>query len=186
MLFWGAFLETNSLFAANPQIAVKSNLVWAATATPNLALEVGVGRKWTLQLGYGINAWSAINQEARMRHWLVVPEVRFWPCNRFVGHFVGIEALGGEFNAGKFNLPLYKWEDLSNYRLEGWMVGAGLMYGYHVPIAEHWNFEAVVGAGYIYFDYNRFPCAECGAALGRANWHYIGLTKVGLSFLYMF
>lgn len=161
-------------------------MVLIALVAPNLAMEFGVGKKSTLQLGYGINAWSAIGQDARMRHWLVIPEYRYWFCHRFVGHFIGVEALGGEFNAGAFDIPLYKWDDLENYRLEGWTVGAGLMYGYQVPMSAHWNFEAVIGLGYMYFDYDKYPCAECGTAQGRGNWHYLGLTKLGLSFLYLF
>lgn len=180
------FAPLTSAKAANPQIALKTNLVWAATATPNIGMEVGLARKWTLQAAYGINAWSAIGQEARMRHWLVVPEVRYWPCNRFVGHFVGLQTLGGQFNAGAYQIPLYKWNDLRDYRLEGWMIGAGLLYGYQVPMSEHWNFEAAIGVGYVYFDYDRYPCAECGTVQGRGNWHYVGLTKLGVSFMYLF
>lgn len=186
LLVIGSFGRFDLLRAANPQIALKTNLVWDATASPNIALEVGLARRWTLQTAFGINAWSAIGQQTRMRHWLVVPEARYWFCNRFVGHFIGVEALGGQFNAGAFKLPLYKWDDLRDYRLEGWMLGGGVVYGYQVPMSPHWNFEAAIGVGYIYFDYDRYPCAECGTTQGRSNWHYVGLTKVGLSFMYLF
>lgn len=186
ILLGGAFLKTNTLHAANPQIALKTNLVWDATASPNLALEVGVARRWTVQLGYGINAWGALTQDTRIRHWALIPEVRYWTCNRFVGHFIGLELIGGEFNLGKMDPFLYKWDDLKNYRLEGWMAGAGFMYGYQVPMSPHWNFEAVIGVGYVYHNYERYPCAECGTAQGRADWNYLGITKLGLSFMYLF
>lgn len=186
LIVGGAFFRCGFLRAEGPQIALKSNLVWAATATPNLAMEAGVAPKWTLQLGYGINAWSAIGQQARMRHWLVVPEARYWFCNRFVGHFIGLEALGGQFNAGAYTIPLYKWDDLAKYRLEGWMVGGGLLYGYQVPLSRNWNLEAGLGVGYVYFDYDEYPCAECGTVQGHGHWHYVGLTKLSLSLIYLF
>lgn len=180
------FFDGSCVRAEGAQVGLKTNLVWDATATPNLGLEVGLSPKTTLQLAYGFNNWSWFRDDKKMKHWLLVPEFRYWFCQRFVGHFIGVQALGGEFNAGAYQLPLYRWDDLANNRLEGWMVGGGLMYGYHLPLSRHWNMETALGLGYIYFDYDEYPCTECGTIQGHGHWHYVGLTKLSLSFIYLF
>lgn len=172
--------------SGKPQVAVKTNLLQDAATTPNIGLEVGVAPHWTLQLSYGLNNWAYFDKYKSARHWVVSPEARYWFCHRFMGHFLGVEALGGEMNIGQWNLPLYKWDDLRDYRLEGWYVGGGLTYGYHWAMSRHWNFEAALGFGYIYYDYNMYPCAECGTVVGHGDYHYVGFTKLSLSLIYLF
>ena len=55
--------------------AVKSNLIYDATATVNLGVEVGVAPQWTIDLSGNLNAWSPSNR-TRWNHWLAQPEVR--------------------------------------------------------------------------------------------------------------
>ena len=83
------------------QVALKTNLLYDATLTPNLGLEMGVGKKHSVQLFYGLNAWKFGHGEDRKyaKHWLLNPEYRYWFCHRFNGSFVGIHAFGGEYDA---------------------------------------------------------------------------------------
>lgn len=55
------------------KFAVKSNLLYDATATINLGVEVGLAKKWSLDLSGNYNGWK-YGDEARMKHWLVQPE----------------------------------------------------------------------------------------------------------------
>ena len=55
------------------KFAVKSNLLYDATATINLGVEVGLAKKWSLDLSGNYNGWK-FGDEARMKHWLVQPE----------------------------------------------------------------------------------------------------------------
>ena len=57
------------------KVAVKSNLLYAATATFNLGVEFGLARKWTLDVPVNLNPWK-FNDGMRLRHWGVQPEVR--------------------------------------------------------------------------------------------------------------
>jgi hypothetical protein len=52
------------------KFAVKSNLLYDATATINLGVEVGLAKKWSLDLSGNYNGWK-FGDEARMKHWLV-------------------------------------------------------------------------------------------------------------------
>lgn len=85
------------------QVAVKTNLLYWATSTPNLGVEVALSRKLTLDLSANYNAWDFFPDNMSLRHYLVQPELRYWTCKRFEGHFLGLHAMGGKFNIG--NIP---------------------------------------------------------------------------------
>ena len=52
--------------------AIKSNIVYDATATINLGVEIGLAPKWTLDVSGNLNAWSK-DENTRWKHWLVNP-----------------------------------------------------------------------------------------------------------------
>ena len=82
------------------QVAVKSNLLYdIAALTANAGVEVALAPRWTLDLSANYNGWT-LSHERRWKHWLVQPEARYWFCDRFVGHFLGVHALGGQYNIG--------------------------------------------------------------------------------------
>ena len=57
------------------KVAVKTNLLYDATTTMNLGLEIGLGKKWSLDLSGNYNPWK-FDDETRLRHWGVQPELR--------------------------------------------------------------------------------------------------------------
>ena len=84
-------------------VAIKTNLIGDALLNPNLAVEVGVAPKWTVELSGQWNAWT-VGNDHRWKHWVVQPEARYWFCERFSGHFVAIHALGGQYNVGNIGI----------------------------------------------------------------------------------
>lgn len=185
-LFLGLLI---SVGAKAQDVAIKTNLLYDATATVNLGVEVGVAPKWTLDLSGNLNAWN-INEDKRWKHWLVQPEARYWFCDRFSRHFLGIHALGGQYNIGGLqnNIKFLgtDFSKLSNNRFQGWGVGAGVAYGYAMILGKHWNLEFEVGVGYIYSAYDIFECTGCGRRVGQDNNHYVGLTKAAINLVYLF
>lgn len=185
-----------SAFPAAGQFAVKTNLLYDATTTPNLGAEIGVGQRNTFSLVYGLNPWSFSSDSGKrkIRHWVVMPEYRWWLCSKFDGHFFGVHAMGGQFNAANMNIPFPGvffggdniTKGLRDHRYQGWYVGGGVTYGYQWVLGKHWNFEAEIGAGYNYVNYKKFNCADCGGKIGEGHTNYVGLTKLGLSFIYLF
>lgn len=182
---------------ASAQVAVKTNLLYDATTTPNLGVEVGVGGKSTVNLVYGLNAWkfnSDSHGQRYAKHWVLMPEYRWWPCSRFNGHFVGVHAFGGQMNAANVSLPIpggfFKGVNLTkavkDSRYQGEFAGVGLTYGYQWPLSRHWNLEAEIGAGYGHVWYDQYPCGECGARISKGGTNYAGLTKLGVSIMYVF
>lgn len=186
-----------SITANAQDLAVKTNLLYGATTTPNIGAEIGLGKKHTAQLFYGFNPWefeSSSKGERKAKHWLLMPEYRWWPCTIFNGWFFGIHGMGGEFNAGNVNLPIpgkffngdNLQQEVKNYRYEGRFLGGGATVGYQWLLGLHWNLEAELGLGYDRVWYDKYPCSECGKKLETSTTNYVGVTKVGLSIMYMF
>lgn len=182
--------------SASSQLAVKTNLLYDVTTTPNFGVEIGAGSRNTLSLVYGLNPWSfnSDSEERKMKHWALMSEYRWWLCTKFDGHFLGIHTMGGQFNAANMNIPFpgvfFDGDNIAkglrDKRYEGWFVGAGVTYGYQWVLSKHWNFEAEVGIGYNYVKYKKFNCSDCGGKIGEGHTNYVGLTKLGLSFIYLF
>ena len=171
---------------AEAQVALKTNLLHAAAmATPNLSLEAALAPKWTLDATGALNLWTFPGNRKAI-HWLAQPEARYWFCDVFDGHFVGLHLHGGQFNAGNIDFPLGRLKVLKDARYEGYFYGAGLSYGYQWVLSRHWNFEASLGAGYARIHYEKFPCASCGNMLGKGVYNYWGITRATLSLVYLF
>ncbi len=166
-------------------LALKTNLLYCASATPNLGLEASFAIKHSVQLFYGFNPWK-FSEGQSIRHWCLQPEYRYWFCESFNGWFVGVHLMGGEFNVGDVDLPLNIFQDLKDHRYEGWYAGGGVSVGYQWVLSRHWNFEASIGIGYDYIKYDKYKCGVCGEKVKSSASHYVGPTKAALSFLYIF
>lgn len=177
------------------KVAVKTNSLYWLTTTPNAGFEFALGDRWTFEIAGGYNPWTLNKEEnIKAKHFLVTPEFRYWFCESFQGHFIGINANYTQFNAGGIHVPevFYKVESLGYFldmlqysRSQGWAVGAGLTYGYAFPIARRWNMEFNLGLGWWYTQYDRFESRTCGLFQERIEQHVFGLTDLGISFIYM-
>ena len=87
---WMIFLFV-CLWGSAQKIAVKTNLLYDVTTTLNLGAEFRVAPKWTIDLSGNYNPFN-LGNDRKMRHWLVQPEVRYWFCEAFNGHFPSIKA----------------------------------------------------------------------------------------------
>ena len=171
------------------KIGIKNNLLYDATTTLNLGVEFGISKKTTAQLFYGFNPWKFHNSDntvKQLRHWVLVPEFRYWFCEKFNGHFLGVHVLGGQYNLSNMHIPNPFFKNLGSRRYEGWFLGGGVTYGYQWMLSRHWNLEASIGAGYIRFHQKEFDCQVCAPQLNKRNKNYFGPTKLALSIMYVF
>lgn len=194
--------------SSQAQIAIKTNALEWATTTINLGIEAGVSNHSTLELTGALNPWNFPNDH-HFKFWKVQPEYRYWFCNTFSGHFLGVHLLGGEYNAKKINFPFdgltwgrpyYEndrfpesdhsngWPNLrgkySGRHVEGWYIGAGITYGYQWVLSKHWNIEASLGVGYVYSPLKYW--GRCEQCIDKRNLNYVGPTNAQVSFLYFF
>lgn len=167
-------------------LAVKTNLLYDATATINAGFETGLSPKWTLDVSGNYNGWNMSSCGCRKwKHWMVQPEARYWFCERFNGHFLAMHALGGQYNLAKVHLPFGLYPGLRNNRYEGWYAGAGVGYGYQWVLNKRWNLEAEIGVGYVYTDYKTYRCSQCPKRTDKGHKNYLGPTKAALTLVYV-
>lgn len=164
-------------------IAVKSNLLYDATATMNLGVEIALARKWTLDVPFNVNPWK-FNDGARLRHWGVQPELRYWFCEKFNRTFIGLHGHYSDFNVG--GLPDWSIfsENMQNRRYQGYLYGAGVSIGHSWILKKRWSLEASFGLGYAHIVYDKYPCAECGTKIKHDTKNYFGPTKAAVSLIY--
>lgn len=196
-LIIAVFTFLASLSSVNAQkVSMKTNALYWATATPNLGMEFALGNRWTFELEGGYNPWDLDkDNNIKVKHWLVSPEFRYWFCNSFQGHFIGINANYSQFNIGGLphqtpNLFFSLSEsapipNLTVARIQGWAVGAGFTYGYAFPIARRWNMEFTIGYGWWYSEYDQFESRACGLFQKAVTRQALGPAAAGISFIYM-
>lgn len=176
---WKIALSAALLCLASPQLraqslALKGNAVYLAALAPNVGAEVAIGRYTTLDLFGAYKPWT-VRENGNLRFWLVQPEVRYWLCERFEGHFFGIHLHAAQY---------YMHRKGDTY--DGYLAGGGLTYGYDWALSPRWNIEALIGIGYARLWYRQspdMPCEKCSTDKSR---DYFGPTRISIGFSYLF
>ncbi len=166
-------------------VGIKTNLPYWGTATFNLGAEFRLARHWSLDLEAGLNPFDGKNDDGSygksLRHLRVHPELRYWFCETSHSHFVGLHIPYLLYNVS--DIGMFGLEGL---RRQGWGAGAGISYGYSWLLSKHWNLEATLGAGYLYLESEKYPCADCGRSRGYEKKHYFGPTQAAVNLIYQF
>lgn len=186
LMILGLVVSSTSGFSQT--MAIKTNLLYSAySSTPNLSIELGLGKRSTLELGGGYNPWNlngTPDDNKKLVHWLGQAEYRYWLCQRFNGHFFGMHVLGSQYNISGHELPLLFGKGSRNYRYEGQAYGGGISYGYNFFLGKRWSLETTIGVGYARLHYDKYDCAKCGSKIGTESKDYLGPTKAGISLIY--
>lgn len=156
------------------EVAVKTNALYWLTTTINAGVEFSLNNQLTLDLDAAYNPWT-VKGDKKMHFWLAQPEMKYWLCEKFEGHFIGVHAHGAQYYGG-----------FKDKRYDGYLAGGGVSYGYDWILSPHWNLEAEIGVGYAYLWYKespRIPCIKCQSDKHK---HYVGPTRVSVSFVYIF
>lgn len=169
-----------------PLLAVSTNLLYDLAITPNLAIEIPIGRHWSVYGEYTFpwwvtsgndRAWQIQKWDLGGRYWFHNPQNRM---DVLKGHFIGLDLTAGYY-------------DIEPHH-NGWQgeaVAATLEYGYSWILGKKkvWRLDLTVGAGWMGTEYRYYKADESDQHLlyqytGRFNWW--GPTKVGLSLKYLF
>ena len=170
-----------SLSAQN--VAVKTNLLYDATTTFNLGAEIGLSPRWTLDLSANYNPFS-FSDNKKWKHWMAQPEARYWFCERFNGHFMGLHLLGGQYNVGGVKLPfgIYPRWRTTAMRL---LLRRGPCLRLPVSAGQALELRGNLGLGYVRAHYDRYDCPRCGEWKGKGDKNYLGVTKAAISLIYV-
>ena len=165
-------------------LAVKNDLLTGALSSPNLSVEVKLSDRFTLEAGFHYNPFPA-GGDKRWKHWFVQPELRYWMCQPFGGHFFGAHLMYGVYNAGDMKLPLGLFKGVRSSRYEGDFRGLGVSYGYHFILSPRWSIETSLGVGFLHIGYERYRCLHCGEQTGGGYKNFIAPTRAAGSLVYL-
>jgi hypothetical protein len=170
-----------------PHFALKTNVLHGeAGLAPNLYGEVGLGRRTSLEAGFARNGWNrngTVGNNRKLIHGGVTGDFRWWPCERFNGHFFGAHAFWRFYNVGGHDIPFVNFE--REYRYEGTAIGGGVSYGYSLPVAPRWNVEFNVGVGAARMSYRQYGCDKCGTLKDTVTKTYFGPTRAGITLTFL-
>jgi Protein of unknown function (DUF3575). len=163
-----------------PVFTVKSNLLYDLTSTVNVGAELRIRDNFSIDFPVNYNGWTYSNNK-KFKHFLIQPELRYWPYRFSDGHFLGFHTHYGYYNTGGLNLSDY----MKKHRFEGWLTGVGFSYGYYKKLSDRWALEVSLGVGYAFLDYDIYRCESCGEKTGTEAKNYIGITKPTVSLIYV-
>lgn len=158
--------------------AIKSNALYLAAGVTNIGGEYAFHPHWSVDLPLVYSPYT-LARTYRMRFLYIQPEARYWLDRPMKGHFFGVH-----LHAGVFNVSL---DNRNRYQSEKGFHGAGISYGYAMPLSRRWSMEFTVGVGYAFTKYCTYYNVPNGIRYEKdIPYHYWGLTKLGLNFVYRF
>lgn len=158
--------------------AIKSNALYLAAGVTNIGGEYAFHPHWSVDLPLVYSPYT-IARTYRMRFLYIQPEARYWLDRPMKGHFFGVH-----LHAGVFNVSL---DNKNRYQSEKGFHGAGISYGYAMPLSRRWSMEFTVGVGYAFTRYCTYYNVPNGLRYEKDRpYNYWGLTKLGLNFVYRF
>lgn len=170
---------------------LRTNLLYLVTASLNASIDIGLSCHWSLSLTAGFNPWKYPKRNRddnkivnpKTLHWLVMPELRFWPRGHLQRGYIGVYGQYAQYNVGGISfIPA-----LNNSRYDGYLYGGGISIGWHWWLGRRHRtgLEASIGVGYLRLHYDRYRACNCSGLLETTDRDYIGPTKAALSLTYL-
>lgn len=172
------------------QVAVKTNMLYDLALVPNIGIEFHLGRGWTVgaswmhawwKNGRAHNYWRIYGGELDVRKYFGSRAER----KPLTGHHLGLYLqaltydfeLGGKgYMGGKPGGTLF---DKASY-------GAGLEYGYSLPVARRLNIDFGIGIGYFGGEYRVYDPLDTHYVWKETKHrHWFGPTKAEVSLVWL-
>ncbi len=177
---------------AAQEVGLKTNTLYLATSTLNAGLDFRMADKWSGSVHLSYNPWqfgnkavtwangTTVDANPKLMHFLVMPEIKWWPCRVFERHAIGLHGIYAAYNVAALPFP----KQLKDHRYRGDLYGVGLSWGYQWAMGDRWGLEFSLGAGYLWTNYTKYEAGACGAELGRAGKGFFAPTKLALNLIY--
>ena len=188
---------------ANAQtLALRNNLLYDATLTPNIGAELRIDSAWTAGVNIGLNAWDIDkSKNKKWRHFLIAPNIR-----RYFGHksdkpassslwgipadasrhisYLELDAIYSHFNVGNTKIPFGLYKSIQDRRLQGDLFALGGKYGYSWILSRDWRLEAEAGIAIGYAWFKEYDCDHCGTFYGKGDRIFL-LPQLGINVVYI-
>lgn len=169
---------------------IRTNMLYDLVAVPNIGAEFYIGKKWSIG-GTWIHAWW--NNDRRHRYWRIYGgelNVRRWFGNAaeakpLTGHHIGIyaQALTYDFQWGG---TAYMGGEPGGTIFDRAHFGAGVEYGYSLPVRRRLNIDFSLGVGYIGGRVYEFePVGDCHIWRATKDRHWLGPTKIEIALVWL-
>lgn len=160
------------------RFAIKSNAAYLCAGVSNIGAEYAFHPHWSVDLPLVYSPYT-IARSYRMKFLYVQPELRYWTSRALRGHFIGVHVHGGVFNVSV--------DRKNRYQSEKGFHGAGISYGYSLPVSRRWSIEFTVGVGYTFTKYSTYYNVYNGMKYQNdIPYNYWGIDKLGLNVVYRF
>jgi len=167
------------------RIALRTNLLYDATLSPNLGVDVRVDSAWTVGLLAGVNAWDIDKaKNKKWRHMLFSLRARNYFHTVFHKNYMEFDAIYSHFNVGNTKIPFGLYKGVQDRRLQGDLVALGGKYGYSWIMARNWRIEAEAGVAVGYAWFKEYDCPHCGTFLGNGDRIFL-LPQLGINVVYI-
>ena len=183
-----SIVATMTLIATIPlgtkaqHLAIKTNTLYAATTTPNLGLEARLAEQWTAGVNIGLNPFS-FSDNKKLKHFLIMPQARYWLDESFFGHFIGFNAAYMHYNVSNIDFPLGLYPGVDNERRQGDAIAAGASWGHTWLLSPRWSIEVEAGIDLGYTWFKAYDYQRCGTLRGKDNELFL-MPRLALNFCY--
>ena len=190
-------------------LALRTNLLYDATLSPNLGVEVRLDSTWSAGINVGFNAWDIDkSKNKKWRHLLVSPNVRHYfghkrdslcvygyakdgaygilrdsVVTRRMQYFEG-NLIYSHYNVGNAKIPFGLYSAIKDRRLQGDLLALGAKYGYAWILARDWRIEAEAGVAVGYAWFKEYDCDHCGTYYGKGDRIFL-LPQLGVNVVYI-
>ena len=169
-----------------PRVVLRNNLLYDATLSPNLGLDLRVDTAWTVGLLAGFNAWD-IDKDSnkKWRHMLFSLRARKYGRGQLFhkGYFES-DLIYSHYNVGNIKFPFGLYKSVRDRRLQGDLIALGGKYGYSWIMARDWRIEAEAGVAVGYAWFKEYDCAVCGSYYGKDDRIFL-LPQLGINVVYI-
>ena len=168
-----------------PRVALRTNLLYDATLTPNLGMDVRVDSAWTVGLLVGINAWDIDKEKnKKWRHALFSIRARKYRDSLFHKGYYEADVIYSHYNVGNTKIPFGLYSAVKDRRLQGDLFALGGKYGYSWILSRTWRIEAEAGVAVGYAWFKEYDCPHCGTFLGNGDRIFL-LPQLGINVVYI-
>ena len=148
--------------------SLKNNLLYDATLTPNIGIEMKLNNHWSFGVNAGYRPWPTDDTKTRKyRHLMVAPTLRWWTDSTYHHRFFGATLVYSHYNVSDIKFPLGLYPSVKDHRKQGDLYAIGLSYGYSWRLNKTFRIELEGGADVGFTRYEEYDCVHCGTYYGK-------------------
>jgi len=171
--------------AKQPRVALRTNLLYDATLSPNLGVDVRVDSLWTVGMLAGLNAWDIDKEKnKKWRHALFSFRARKYRDSLFHKGYYEADLIYSHYNVGNTKIPFGLYSAVKDRRLQGDLIALGGKYGYSWILSRTWRIEAEAGVAVGYAWFKEYDCDHCGTYYGKGDRIFL-LPQLGVNVVYI-